>query len=315
MDLKDRIKAARTERGMSQEQLAKAVGKTRSAVAQWESGDVRPRHTTLEEIAEELGRSFTWLLTGKYEADVFYMSTAMSSAFAKIVQPKMEAAGMTPEMLAEKSSVPLDKILNLLDGKPNKLTPEENVLISSVLGFTFIDELQKNTGQSDVTGIGETPTSVPSVQTAGGRAPLVEYPLRSESPQDVPVLGTAAGSDIGVFQFEGGVIDYVRRPPALTSAKGIYAIYIVGDSMEPEHRPGDLRFINPHKAPRIGDSIIIETKKNEQANQEAMIGHLLLNSADHYLIGKLRPAIEIKIAKSDTARLHKILDINELFGV
>ena len=64
MDLKERIKNSRIAAKMTQEELARAVGKTRNAVTQWESGVSRPRLNTLEEIAEALEVSVDWLLTG-----------------------------------------------------------------------------------------------------------------------------------------------------------------------------------------------------------------------------------------------------------
>lgn len=64
MNLKERIKNSRIAAKMTQEELAKAVGKTRNAVTQWESGASRPRLNTLEVIAEALNVSIDWLLTG-----------------------------------------------------------------------------------------------------------------------------------------------------------------------------------------------------------------------------------------------------------
>jgi transcriptional regulator with XRE-family HTH domain len=64
MDLNQRIYKARSDAKLTQEQLAQAVGKTRGAVAQWESGDVRPRHTTLQAIAKATGKTVLWLLNG-----------------------------------------------------------------------------------------------------------------------------------------------------------------------------------------------------------------------------------------------------------
>lgn len=69
MELKARIFKARTDAKMTQGDLAKAVGKTRGAVAQWESGEVRPRHNTLVAIAEATGRSIMWLLHGGDEGN------------------------------------------------------------------------------------------------------------------------------------------------------------------------------------------------------------------------------------------------------
>jgi transcriptional regulator with XRE-family HTH domain len=64
MELNARIFKARSDAKMTQEELAIAVKKTRGAVAQWESGDVRPRHATLMAIAVATNASFHWLLNG-----------------------------------------------------------------------------------------------------------------------------------------------------------------------------------------------------------------------------------------------------------
>ena len=64
MDLKERIKNSRIAAKMTQEELARAVGKTRNAVAQWESGLTHPRLNTLEDIAGALNVSLEWLLLG-----------------------------------------------------------------------------------------------------------------------------------------------------------------------------------------------------------------------------------------------------------
>lgn len=64
MELNQRIYKARTEAGLTQDDLAKAIGKTRGAVAQWESGDIRPRHNTLVDIAKATAVPIDWLESG-----------------------------------------------------------------------------------------------------------------------------------------------------------------------------------------------------------------------------------------------------------
>jgi len=64
MSLEKRIHAARREKGYTQEQLAEAVGKSRVAVAQWETGQARPRHPSLLAIAKATGVSIEWLESG-----------------------------------------------------------------------------------------------------------------------------------------------------------------------------------------------------------------------------------------------------------
>lgn len=66
MGIGSRIKQARLANGISQARLADLLGITRSACSQWEScdGGTIPRSSRLAEIADLLGVSFAWLLTG-----------------------------------------------------------------------------------------------------------------------------------------------------------------------------------------------------------------------------------------------------------
>ena len=51
----DNIRKLRIERGMSQEQLADRIGKTRSAVSQYEHGTTMPRMGVIESMAQVFG--------------------------------------------------------------------------------------------------------------------------------------------------------------------------------------------------------------------------------------------------------------------
>lgn len=55
MSVGENIKRLRLERGMTQEQLADAIGKTRTAVTQYESGWTSPRMGVVEELARVFG--------------------------------------------------------------------------------------------------------------------------------------------------------------------------------------------------------------------------------------------------------------------
>ena len=61
----ERIRAARQERGWTQEQLAEAVGVSRSAVAQWETGRAGQLTGNLSRIAEVLSVGIEHLTHGR----------------------------------------------------------------------------------------------------------------------------------------------------------------------------------------------------------------------------------------------------------
>lgn len=134
-------------------------------------------------------------------------------------------------------------------------------------------------------------------------------------PRDVPVYGTAAGSLTGAFQFEGGTIDLVRRPPALAGARDVYAIYVVGESMAPQHLDGDLRFVHPHRPIHVGDTVVVQTRNGEHQPPQAYIKNLVRRTADELLVRQLNPAAEISFRRQFVFAVHKVLTMNDLFGV
>jgi transcriptional regulator with XRE-family HTH domain len=67
MTINDRLKQAREDRSLSQEQLAELVGVTRGACGQWERGITAPSTENLASTACALGVHFEWLATGRGE--------------------------------------------------------------------------------------------------------------------------------------------------------------------------------------------------------------------------------------------------------
>ena len=146
-----------------------------------------------------------------------------------------------------------------------------------------------------------------------GAPPL---PARTSMPLDVPVMGTAAGSlTRGAFQFEGGVVDYVRRPPALSSAKDVYALYVEGESMVPQYHPGELIYIHPHRPARIGDIVVVQCRNGEHSPEEASLGIYRRRTEKSFVLGKHNPVSEVELNRSHVIAVHRVLTTNELFGV
>jgi phage repressor protein C with HTH and peptisase S24 domain len=143
----------------------------------------------------------------------------------------------------------------------------------------------------------------------------VPIPNRADMPNDVPVRGTAAGSHLkGAFQVTSDVIDYVRRPPALTGARDVYALFVEGSSMEPQYFPGDLIYVHPHRPPRIGDVIVVQAAIDE-VNVEATLGVYAKRTERHLSILKRNPESHVQIKREHIKSIHKVLTTNELFGV
>lgn len=61
-----RLRKSRERRGLSQDALARVVEVSKNTVARWEGGAV-PSGVTIVRLADELGVSVRWLLTGTNE--------------------------------------------------------------------------------------------------------------------------------------------------------------------------------------------------------------------------------------------------------
>jgi transcriptional regulator with XRE-family HTH domain len=64
-DIGARIRTAREKQGWTQDQLASAVGVSRSAVAQWETGRAGQVTTNLTRVASTLGVGVEYLMHGR----------------------------------------------------------------------------------------------------------------------------------------------------------------------------------------------------------------------------------------------------------
>lgn len=123
---------------------------------------------------------------------------------------------------------------------------------------------------------------------------------------EVEIKATVAGSHHeGAFQLFDNAIGHTGRPIGLKRYQGVYAIVIVNDSMSPEHKPGQVRFVTPSVKPVIGDSVVIEYERDPERGPEAMIGHLRRNGTT-IKIGKLNPPAELEFDSRQVKLLHRI---------
>lgn len=225
----------------------------------------------------------------------------MPNVLRERIKLRLSETGRSPREVSLAATGKPDTVRNILRGLSKMPAADTLQLLAEQLGV----------GTDWLLGLTEDRT--PRRQSIRAVAP--ELP-RTATPVDVPVMGTAAGShESGAFQLNTGVVDWIRRPPALVGARDIYALYVEGNSMEPQFSPGDLVYIHPHKPPRIGDAVIIQQKLSAGDDITATIGILRRVNSETILIEKHNPKAEIPITRSVIISIHKVLTVNELFGV
>lgn len=223
----------------------------------------------------------------------------MENKVLEIIKQAIDEHGLTPEDAAKRSGLERSYFRKLFE---RGTTPKLDTMRKISAGLDIpLERLSGGLAQAD---------------TVGDDRQTLRVPSRHEMPNDVPVLGTAAGSHLrGAFQLTTDPVDFVRRPPALMGARDIYSLYVEGESMIPQFWPADLLFISPHKPVKVGDPVVVQSQLNGNGAVEATIGIFLRRSTDWIVIQKHNPRAEVEIARTTLVSMHKVLTMNELFGV
>ena len=141
-------------------------------------------------------------------------------------------------------------------------------------------------------------------------------PNLRQLPQDVEVRGVGVGGADGDFYFNGDVIQVVRRPPGLSQARNLYAVFVASDSMEPRFFANDLVYVNPDRVPAINDFVVIELHPDEgDRNGPAYIKQLVRRSGTMITVRQFNPPQELQFETARVKLIHRIVPWNEVFGV
>lgn len=214
--------------------------------------------------------------------------------------------------------------VNKLEKGHMQMTERWIVAVAQALGVTADDILLMPTHRGPADFLAKTPDGAVhaiEVKTRRGssevRTAEIQPPATATMPANVPVMGTAAGSHLrGAFALNTStIVDYVRRPPALAGAGNAYALYIEGSSMEPRYHPGELVFVHPDRPARMGDAVIVQVQIGPNQPIEATIGTLMRRTERFITIGKLNPAADVDLKRETVIAVHKVLSLNDLFGV
>lgn len=154
-------------------------------------------------------------------------------------------------------------------------------------------------------------------------------------PRDVPILGSALGHDMKTTNIVGGSdteisvemhmlemgepIDYLRRLPTITGRRDVYGVTVVGESMVPRFRPGEPVYVDPRRAPQIGDDVIIQlVQPDGDDGQEvisALIKTLARRSSGFIELEQYNPACRFQLKTDLIYQVHRIIPWAELIGI
>jgi phage repressor protein C with HTH and peptisase S24 domain len=123
----------------------------------------------------------------------------------------------------------------------------------------------------------------------------------------INVLGMAECGPDGWALWNGDVIDTIPRPPNLLGAPRAYAVYAMGESMEPRYYNGELLFIHPGKPISIGDFVLVQIRPAlEGETPRALVKKLVKRSGSKVVLEQFNPPKKFDIKADDIVSIHRI---------
>ena len=229
------------------------------------------------------------------------------STLAKRLQETMERAGLTQAGLARKASafgesVSQQVVQHLTSGR--NTTSKSLVPIAKALDVS-VEWLTTGEGGSFAAKGG----------AAGLRAGKAARDAARDQARDqerVPVLGMAECGPDGWSMWNGDIIDTIPRPMNLMGAPKAYAVYIVGDSMEPRYYSGELAHIHPGKPVTIGAFVLVQMRPDHDGETpKAVVKRLIKRSASKITLEQYNPPKKFDLKTDDIVSIHRVVGSGE----
>jgi SOS-response transcriptional repressor LexA len=146
---------------------------------------------------------------------------------------------------------------------------------------------------------------------SGVRPPYLRLPPANPADR-IPVMGVGEGGGEGKSLWNGEIVDYVPRPPALSGAPNGYATYVIGTSMEPRYHPGELIYVHPGKPVTAGAYVLVQLKPPAEGEPPlALIKRLAKKAGNRVVLEQFNPPKPFEVPARDIVSIHRIVGSGE----
>ena len=215
-------------------------------------------------------------------------------------QQSLERVGATQADLARHLRLAPSAVSRMLKGE-RQMKQLETVQIASFLRVSPEEVLRHAVAEAQAqpgfepprSGRGRPPTAV-----SGGALPRLT--------DSIPIRSAARGGSEQAMFLEDGPIGYTARPSNLSGVRAAYAIYMVGDSMEPRYEPGWLLHVNPFKPPTRGRDVVVYKK-----GQAVLIKQFVGWEGDLLVLRQLNPPDMLRIPRAEIEEFHLVVGTDQ----
>ncbi len=220
-------------------------------------------------------------------------------------QQALDRAGVSQADLARHLRLAPSAISRMLKGE-RQMKLLEAVQVAAFLGVTQ-EEVLAHAGAE----IEPPPRAGPprrgrpprSPDAAPVTSPMPPPPGRSDP---IPIRSAARGGNDQEMFLQDGPIGYTPRPANLNGVRSAYAIYMIGDSMEPRYEQGWLLHVNPFKPPTRGRDVVVYKK-----GDTVLIKQFLRWEGDTLVLRQLNPETELRIPRDEIRECHLVVGVDQ----
>lgn len=123
----------------------------------------------------------------------------------------------------------------------------------------------------------------------------------------IPAYGHAVGGSDGQFILNGNKIADILAPPALAGVPGAYAVYVVGESMEPRYHSGEAVFVNPRLPVRRGDYVVAQIAGADDEQPEAYVKRFINRDTKVIRFQQFNPKKVLSFPAKMVISVHRII--------
>ncbi|CUW39697.1 putative Repressor protein C [Magnetospirillum sp. XM-1] len=124
--------------------------------------------------------------------------------------------------------------------------------------------------------------------------------------RDLPIYAAAQGGSTGMtIDFEHPM-EWVKRPEPLFGVKGGFGMYVIGESMEPAYRQGDMILVHPSRPANRGDDVLV-VKADGNGKHDALVKTLITADSERVKLKQYNPAEEFDIPRAEVFGIYLIV--------
>jgi phage repressor protein C with HTH and peptisase S24 domain len=217
-------------------------------------------------------------------------------------QQALERAGVTQADLARHLGLAPSAVSRMLKGE-RQMKLLEAVQVAQFLGLPQ-DEVLRRAGAAGEVAPRVTPPRRGRPPRPVAAAPPPPAPAVRSEP--IPIRSAGRGGGEQEMFLADGPIGYTARPRNLDGVRGAYAIYMVGDSMEPRYEQGWLLHVNPFKPPTRGRDVVVYKR-----GHAVLIKQFVRWDGETLVLRQLNPTDELRIPRGDVAECHLIVGVDQ----